>query len=240
MSSRQEEKERRRRERQEQEAKAQAAAARARRLQIVGGVAVALVVVVVVVVLVLSGGGDDERTMNAAEGDASTVATRAVTLPERRIENLEEAAEAAGCRLVDPPNEGATHVEGEVEYEANPPTSGSHNPTPAADGIYDPGNPPAKENYVHSLEHGRILFQYAPGAPDEVIGTLEALYDEELGGFGSGYHMLVFENNTGMEATFGATAWDHAILCDDLSDEAVDALRAFRERYTDKGPEFVP
>ena len=239
MSSRQEEKERRRRERQEQEAQAQSQAARTRRLQIVGGVVVALVVVVVAIVLITSG-GDDDKSMNAAEGDASTVAANAVALPERRIENLEEAAEAAGCTLVDPPNEGATHVDEVVEYKANPPTSGNHNPTPAADGIYDQGNAPAKENYVHSLEHGRILFQYKPGASAETIGTLEALFDEELNGLGSGYHMLAFENNTGMEAEVAATAWDHAILCPELNDEAIDALRAFRERYTDKGPEFVP
>lgn len=243
MSSRQEQKERRRRERQEQEAQAQAAAARNRRLQIVGGVVVGLVAIAVVVALVASGGGDGDggtRSMNAAEGNASTVASTDITLPERRIENLEEAAEAAGCTLTSPPNEGATHVTEAVEYDANPPTSGNHHPTPAADGIYDPGNSPAKEHYVHSLEHGRILFQYQPGAPPETIGTLEALFAEELAGFGSGYHMLVFENNTDMEAPIAATAWDNAITCEELSDEAIDALRAFRERFTDKGPEFVP
>lgn len=237
MSSRQEEKERRRREREQQEAQAAAASARTRRLQIVGGVIVGIVVVAVAVVLLVSGGGDDE---SSAGSGASTSASTDVTLPARSITNLEEAAEAGGCTVSSPEVEGSTHVEGPVEYQTNPPTSGDHNQTPAEDGIYDPGNSPAKENFVHSLEHGRILLQYQPGAPQKTIDTLTALYDEQLGDFGSGYHMLLFENNTGMETPVAATAWGQMITCGKLNDGAIDALRAFRERYTDKGPEFVP
>ena len=241
MASRQEEKERRRREREEAEAKANAASARTRRLQIIGGAIVGVVVIAVVVVLLASGGGGDDggKSMNAATGNASSTASTEVTLPARKIENLEEAAEAAGCTLASPELEGATHVNEVVEYKTNPPTSGNHNPTPAEDGIYDPGNEPAKENYVHSLEHGRIQLQYAPGSDQKTIDTLVAIYNEPIND-SSGYHAQVFQNNTNMPAKVAAVAWGQLLTCDELNDAAIDAIRAFRERYTDKGPEFVP
>lgn len=232
MSSRHQEKERRRREREAQEAKAAAAAGRTRRLQLVGGVVVALAVVVVAVVLLTSGGDDD--------GGASTAPqTAAVTLPPREVENLEEAAEAAECTISAPEVEGATHTEEAVEYDTNPPTSGDHNPVPAQDGVYEHDATPAKEHLVHSLEHGRIHFQYRPDAPPETIATLEAIFNEEVNGT-PGYHALVYQNTTDMEPTVVATAWGQMIACEELGPEAIDALRAFRERYTDKGPEFVP
>jgi len=177
--------------------------------------------------------------MNAAAGNASTNASSEVTLPARKIENLEEAAKAAGCTLKTYPIEGATHVTTAVKYKTNPPTSGNHNPTPAEDGVYDPGNTPEKEHYVHSLEHGRIQFQYAKGSPQQTINTLVALYNEPING-SPGYHAMVFENNTEMPAKVAAVAWGQLLTCDQLDDAAIDAFRAFRERYTDKGPEFIP
>ncbi len=66
-----------------------------------------------------------------------------------------------------------------------------------------------------------------------------AIYNEPLNG-SPGYHALVFENNTDMPAKVAATAWGQSLTCDQLSDATIDALRDFRERYTDKGPEFIP
>jgi hypothetical protein len=236
MSSRQEEKERRRKEREEAERKAQAAAGRTRRLQIAGGAVLAVAVIAVVVVLIASGsGGDDGGGGNAP---ASTTAS-AVELPARTIENLDEAAETAGCTVSSPEIEGSEHTTDTVEYQSNPPTSGEHNPEPAQDGVYDPGNTPSPEHYVHSLEHGRILFQYQQGSPQKTIDTLVAIFNEPVNG-SPGYHALVFENNTGMEAPVAATAWGQMVTCPDLSPESIDTLRAFRDLYTDKGPEFVP
>jgi hypothetical protein len=148
--------------------------------------------------------------------------------------------QASGCTLTtDLPIEGRTHVDGDVAYETNPPTSGDHAPVPAEDGVYAPGDTPTKESLVHSLEHGRIQFQYQPGSSQETIDTLVNLLEEPVEGT-PGYHSQVFENTTGMTAPVAATAWGQMLTCDELSGEAIDALRAFRERYTDKGPEFVP
>jgi hypothetical protein len=234
MSSRQEEKERRRREREEVEQKAAAAASRTKRLQIVGGVIVGLVVVAVAVVLVVSSGGG-----SGSDGPKTTASTGGVTLPARKISNLEDAAKAAGCTYKAYPIEGSTHVTTKVTYKTNPPTSGNHNPTPAPDGIYDPGNTPAKENFVHALEHGRIEFQYAPGATQKTIDTLTAIYNEPVNGT-PGYHALLFQNNTGMKSPIAATAWGQMLTCPNLASPAIDALRDFRDRFTDKGPEFIP
>jgi hypothetical protein len=233
MSSRQEEKERRRKEREEVERQAQAASSRTRRLQIVGGVVLAIAVVVVAVVLITSGGSDSKGSTPSGSASASDV-----TLPTRKITSLTDAAKAGGCTVKTYPIEGREHTPDKVTYKTNPPTSGNHNPIPAQDGVYDPGNTPAKENFVHTLEHGRIEFQYKPGSPKKTIDTLTAIFNEPLNGT-PGYHALVFENNTGMTSPIAATAWGHLITCTDLNPAAIDALRDFRAQYTDKAPEFI-
>ena len=219
MAHRAEEKERRRQERIEREEAARRAAARKRTLQLGAGVVGGLVIIAVIVVLVAGGGGggDDEVDPNKMTADAK----------------------AAGCTFSSFKSEGRTHTAGKVTYKSNPPTSGNHNPTPAADGIYRPGNTPPKENFVHSLEHGRIEFQYKKGASAADVAKLRALAEEPLNDT-PGYHMLMFENNTNMPTEFAAAAWTKSITCGQLTPQAIDAMREFRKAYTDKGPEFIP
>lgn len=220
MAHRAEEKERRRRERLEQEQAARRAAARKRTLQLGGGIAVALAVVAVIAVVALGGGdgGNDDAV------DAS---------------KLTADARAAGCTFRSFGSEGRTHTADQVTYKTNPPTSGNHNPTPAQDGIYRAGNTPPKENYVHTLEHGRIEFQYKPGTPAAEVTKLRRLAEEPLEDT-PGYHTLLFENNTKMTAQFAATAWTKSITCPTLTPQALNAMRDFRKAYTDKAPEFIP
>lgn len=203
-----------------------------RRLQIAGGAVLLIAIIAVAVVLLTSGGGDDGE-------DGPAVASTEVTLPERQIENLQEAADAAGCTYSEVKVEGSTHTEEKVKYKGNPPTSGDHNPVPAQDGIYDAGNSPEPEHYVHTLEHGRIILQYKPGADERTVATLEAIFNEEVNG-AAGYHTVLMQNNTDMRPAVAALAWGELLTCEELSDEAIDAIRAFRERFTDQGPEFVP
>jgi hypothetical protein len=217
MASRQEEKERRRRERLAAEQAAQKAASRKRTLQIGGGV-VLLVAVIAVIAVVALAGGDDKGT------DASTLAADAT---------------AAGCTFNSYKSEGRNHTTGKVKYKTNPPTSGGHNPTPAQDGIYAPGNEPAPENWVHSLEHGRILFQYKPGTPASDITKLQKVAEEPLND-SAGYHVLMFQNNTKMPSQYALVAWTKSLTCDKLTPQAMDVMRDFRKTYTDKGPEFIP
>src|SRR3954468_20413845 len=216
MASRQEEKERRRREREEAERASQRPASRKRPLQIGGGAVLALAVIAAIAVVALAGGGDNKA-------DTS---------------NLAADAKAAGCTFQSFKSEGRNHTTGKVKYKTNPPTSGNHNPTPAQDGLYAPGNEPAPENWVHSLEHGRILFQYKPGTPQSQVAQLQKIAEEKFNGT-AGYHVLMFRNNTKMPTQFALVAWTKSLTCNKLDSKSEDVMREFRSTFTDKGPELI-
>ena len=236
MASRQEEKERRRQERIEREQAQAGKAASRRRLQLVAGAVLAIALVGVVVAAFASSGGGSSDSGPKSEGSNAKI-------PARQVTDFDAAVKAAGCTFKTYPSEGREHLSSDSgtndKYKTNPPTSGTHRPTPADDGIYTPGNEPAKENYVHSLEHGRIEIQYKKGAPQSRIDQLEALFNEPLKGV-AGYHQLLFQNNTDMPYEVAATAWTQLMGCKTFNDKTFDALRAFRERFVDKGPELIP
>jgi hypothetical protein len=232
MASREEEKERRRQERQAQEQAAAGAAARRRRVQIVLGALAALLVaggVAYAVVSSTDGGDKKEKPPNAV-------------LPPKKTSDLDTAAQKAGCKLVEAEDEGNDHLPDKEAtfdgYKTNPPTSGTHRPPPAApDGFYEPGNSPAKEDWVHTLEHGRVIFQYAPGTPRERVDQLEALMDEEFEGQPAGFKTAVMENNTKMPFAVAAVSWSRYAGCEEFTEEAFDVLRAFRAKYVGMAPE---
>jgi hypothetical protein len=152
--------------------------------------------------------------------------------PKRAVDQARAAAADAHCTLTSFPTEGREHTEGKVHYRTNPPTSGPHNPVPAPDRVYATAPPP--ENYVHSLEHGRIELQYRPDAPPAVRAALLGVYREFT------HHVLLFPNNTGMDYEVAATAWKHRLGCVHFNDRVPDALRRFRDAYRDHAPEQVP
>jgi hypothetical protein len=234
VSSRQQEKEARRQERLAREAEEKRKADRNRRLQIVGGVilGVAVIAAIVIAVVASSGGSDDKKSSSSSKKNPEV---KAVPIPPRKTTDLFAAAKAAGCEVKTFPNEGRQHITGKGTYKTNPPTSGNHNPVPAEDGDYSGQQSPAPENYVHTLEHGRVEFQYAPNTPPKVIGQMRTLFAEQ-----GSYHDLLFENNTDMPYQVAATAWTHLIGCKTVNDKTWDALRAFRVRYTDQAPEQIP
>jgi hypothetical protein len=238
VASRQEEKEARRKERLERERKEAASAARRKRVQMVGGgvLAIAAVAIIVLVVVLGASGGDDDGGEAQAPSSGETAN---VKLPPQEISNYEEAAKAAGCTLTNPKFEGASHEEKDFkpsDYQSNPPTSGNHFPDWYDDGVYAPGTTDNLGMLVHTLEHGRIDVQYKKGTPAADVAKLEALLAEQ----NDGYHMLLFENTTGMDAQIAATAWTHSLTCPEMNDKVFDAIRTFRARYIDKGPETVP
>jgi hypothetical protein len=237
VASRQEEKEARRRERLERERKEAAAAARRKRLQLVGGgvLAVAAIAAIVVALTAGLGGGDDEQEASSPSSNAAAAAN----LPPQETSDYEKAAKDAGCTLTNPEFEGQSHEEKDFkasDYKTNPPTSGTHFPEWYEDGVYEPGTTPSLGMLVHTLEHGRINVQYKPGTPKADVAKLEALLAEQ----NEGYHMLLYENTTGMDAQVAATAWTHSLTCPSMNDKVFDAIRTFRARYIDKGPETVP
>ncbi|HEV2786459.1 MAG TPA: DUF3105 domain-containing protein [Solirubrobacteraceae bacterium] len=224
MPGRDEEKEQRKRERRERERADAAAAKRRRRLQI--GMAVAIVLVVGVGGGVALTGGDAGND-RPGEGE------------------LKRAASSARCTYRAFPNEGQEHADRTFtadDYKTNPPTSGPHAPPgqQAADGLYGAGNEPGVGRWVHTLEHGRVILMYNPAAPAATVGALQRLFEEPVLGSGKSYHMLLMRNNTQMPFEAAAVAWRHYIGCRDTAPAAIAAMRAFRDRWIDRAPEFVP
>ena len=221
----------------ELERKEAAAAARRKRLQMVGGGVLGLIAIAAVVVAIAAAmGGSDESEAGSSSGSG---ASADVQIPAQQTTDMDEAAKAAGCTVTNAKYEGASHEEKDftaADYDTNPPTSGNHFPEWYDDGVYEPGTTDNLGMLVHTLEHGRIDIQYKKGTPANVVAQLEALYNEQ----NEGYHMLLFENTTDMEPQIAATAWTHSLNCPDMNDKVFDAIRTFRARYIDKGPETVP
>jgi hypothetical protein len=173
-------------------------------------------------VLVVAGGGGSDRPS---------------------VQTLQAAATAAGCTYKEFPEEGRNHVttpRTPKDYKTNPPTSGDHNPNPAADGEYPAGNEPPIGNWVHTLEHGRVILQYKPGSSTATIAALQALFKEPVLSSGASYHMVIMQNNTGMPFQTAAVAWRHYLGCKDAAPRTIKAMQIFRDHFVDKGPEFIP
>ena len=212
------------------------------RFVVAGLLSTVLVAGVIIAALAGFGGGEDGvagHPTTPGGTPAPTATATPATLPPQRTKNLETAAKRAGCTLQDPRVEGALHDDREftaADYGTNPPTSGMHAPTWAPDGIYQPGNTPDLGTLVHTLEHGRIDIQYAPGTDEQTISLLGELYEE----MDNGYHLLLFENSTQMPYAVAATAWNQLLGCPQMNDKVFDAIRAFTATYIDQGPEIVP
>jgi hypothetical protein len=91
---------------------------------------------------------------------------------------------------------------------------------------------------VHTLEHGRILVWLSPDLPEEDLAQFKALYDEDP------YHVIMLPRAE-IDGPFAASAWvgtdgGYILRCDEVNDQTWDAIRAFKEQYRDKAPEFVP
>lgn len=233
MASRKDQKERLKAERLERERQAQSAERRKRLVGYgAGGVLVAGVIVALLVVVLAGGNGGGASAGGAEPADASDYPEGAV--PPEGTADLQEAVDAANCRLREDESEGNEHVppDTEVEYVANPPTSGDHFAVPADDGAYTEA--PETGALVHSFEHGRVYIQFDPAVPESVKGDLKALYDEDP------YHMIIAPNDTGMPYEVAATTWTRTLACPEMNEDVFDAIRAFRDEYRDEGPEFVP
>ena len=144
------------------------------------------------------------------------------------------AAEQAGCTDIEEhEDEGNNHLEIGTpfdDYRTNPPTSGNHWEQPAAFGFY--ADPQPKQQLVHNLEHGQIVFWYRPDAPQETIDQIEEIVEEErVASVATPYDTIEDPY------TFAMTAWGASQSCERVSEEVVNE---FRERYQGKGPERIP
>jgi hypothetical protein len=245
VANRREEKERLRQIR--EEAEKREAAEQRRKLLIgyaVAGVLAAAVVVGIVVVVMSSGGGGasgNAHIVNTGLGSFTTTenlkpddreGTKTKPGPLATAAKLPQAAKAAGCVLRNPPDEGNTHLlpsQPTPKYKSNPPTSGNHDPIPLANGAYE-GPITNFRHAVHTLEHGRIEVEYQPDLPAAEQLKLKGMIDEDF------RNMVLFQNPS-MPWQVAAAAWDHYLGCKTYNDRVLDAIRAFRDTYRDKGPE---
>ena len=108
-------------------------------------------------------------------------------------------------------------------YNSNPPTSGNHNPNPAAFKIYD--NPVPKENLVHSMEHGGVIVWYNTDN-QQVIDQLKSVVQGEL----ERRKQVVMSKYTDMEPdTIALTAWTRLDKFP-VSDFNKDRVKTFIEK----------
>jgi hypothetical protein len=232
MTSRREEKDRRRAERLAAEQSAAEQSKRRRTYSIVVGSVLGIAAVAAIVAVAATGGGNghDVRESNIT---GEQTYSGAAAPPSQTETDLFAAARAAGCVLRNPVIEGREHVEPgtEVEYKTTPPTSGNHDPAPAGDGVYSkPPTTATAKNFVHTLEHGRVEIQYDPTLDKRRIDQLGGLFNDDP------YHMVLMPNRR-MSYAVAVTAWGHLLGCKEVNDRTFDAIRGFRDRYRDQGPE---
>ena len=233
MTSRREEKDRRRAERLAAEQSASEQAKRRRTYSIVVGAVLGIAALAAIVAVAATGGGGNGHDVRASEITGDGTYRDAAPAPSQTETDLFAAARAAGCVLRNPVIEGRQHVEPgtKVEYKTTPPTSGNHDPSPAGDGVYsDAPTTSTTKNFVHTLEHGRIIIQYDPGLQKRRIDQLGGLFNEDP------YHMVLMPNRR-MDYAVAVTAWGHLLGCEKVTDATFDAVRGFRDRYRDQGPE---
>lgn len=159
------------------------------------------------------------------------VASRAVALTLALLLGL------AACG--DDPDEGTTdevdgveieagqsnlHVEGPIDYDADPPSGGDHAPPPEwlDCGVYDV--PVPNENAVHSLEHGAVWFAHDPDA-DVDVDALVALA-------GDAPDRVIVSPYPDLPAPVVAVAWERRLETDSADDPR---LAEFLETYVN-GP----
>lgn len=226
MSSRKDQKEKLRQERLEREQKEAAASAGRRRVgYVVAGVLV--VAVIAALAVIAFGSGDSGGGAGASSGNWP-----AGSIPKQKETDLDAAAKLAGCTLTTPKSEGRGHTTTTITYKSQPATSGSHDPVPAHDRAFLKN--PGLGHLVHALEHGRVVFWFKPNAPARVRGALKKLYDEEKA------LMILAPDTKPMPYEVAATAWTQLLGCPKYNERVPDAMRAFRDAYRLKGPEYFP
>jgi hypothetical protein len=240
MASRKEQKEALRQERLAREQAAAQSAARKRLIGIVVAAILALGIIGALAAVLLAGGDDDGGGSSGGGGGATVSYPDGGEIPAQAEADLAAAMKAAGCKDETLESEGAgehtTDPDEQIEYESEPPSIGRHFQEWPEDDIYEEA--PFTESVVHLLEHGRILIWLNPDLSSEELAQFKALYEEDP------YHVVMLPREQ-LKEPFGVTAWvgqttGHTLRCKELGDSSWDAIRAFKEKYRDKAPEFVP
>jgi hypothetical protein len=241
MASRKEQKEALRREREARERQSKDAERRKRLVGYGAAGAIALVAVAVIVALVLGGGG--ASSSGSGGGAADNMYPGGGKVPDQKVTSLKTAVADANCKLRSVDASGASDhtssLDQRVHYSTNPPTSGRHYVQVPEDGAYS--TPLQDEQFVHNLEHGRIVIWFHPNLPAQDRADLKALFDSDS-------YQMVITPRRNMPYQVAASAWNgpdygnkgRLLTCARYSPQVFDALRTFRDQNRSKGPEPVP
>jgi hypothetical protein len=129
----------------------------------------------------------------------------------------------------------ATQLPKGYEYNSFPPTSGTHNPTPAIWNIYD--EPIRQMLLVHNLEHGGVVVQYGDQVPQATIDQIRAWYEADPDAIVVAPLAVPEDENAVRRTKVYLTAWTHLLTCPAFSEKAFDG---FKDSYRGKGPERFP
>jgi len=247
MSSRKEQKEALRKERLAREQADAQAAARKRLIGIVVASILVLGIIGALLAVVLAGGDDDSGSSgsSASGSDAASVSyPDGGEIPAQKEADLGAAMKTAGCKdeviedhpYDDPKGIHTADPNEVIPYKSEPPALGRHYQVPIEDNIYEDAQPVT--HVVHSLEHGRIVIWLRPDLPSDQLAQFKALYEEDP------YHVIMLPRAE-LKQPFAVSAWvgettGHILRCKDVNEGTWDAIRAFKEQYRDKAPEFVP
>jgi hypothetical protein len=189
---------------------------------IVGGVALGVIFLGVLVYALIGAAGSEDQTSTEAAEEAE--ADDSADLPGQFLES-----------------EGRQHVNEDVEYQSDPPTSGPHNPVPLVAGVYRDEAQAVEERAVHFMEHAGVAIWYNCEAGDldeaecnEFVDGLVEKYEDLLRGQ-SGAGLLIL-NNPGQEHFLAVTGWTRLLELDEYDEEAVDEfIDVHRCRFDPEG-----
>jgi hypothetical protein len=119
------------------------------------------------------------------------------------------------------------------EHGVNPPTSGPHDPRPAACGVH--GRDVPDEQMVHSLEHGAVGIFYVPDLETGDIRSIEAIvrdYDSEV--LSAPYEDMEAQSRPDMDVQVAVASWARKIELDRFDE---DAIRNYIDAFRGRGPE---
>jgi hypothetical protein len=121
---------------------------------------------------------------------------------------------------------GREHIQGPVDYGAEFPTSGPHDPSPIEPGFYK--GPLPSERLVHSLEHGNIVIYY-----DEPADAAMSLIRDWTDKYSGDWDGVIALPREGLGERIVLTSWQHRLELPKMDVRASFFVDAFRGR----GPE---
>lgn len=154
-------------------------------------------------------------------GDSSSSADQPAATPTQAEPSTSED-DIEGVEFF--PDSGIEHQEGDIHYDENVPSGGTHSAAWQNCGIYD--EPVPEEPVVHSLEHGAVWIAYQPDLPAEQVEILRDLVRQAQQE--QGERLVLLAPQPGLETPIVATAWRVQLELDDASDER---LSQFVSRY---------